>query len=828
MPQPHGGLTAFEILARFDESRFASAAAARASRLVGDLEWRPAQVASIAVDDQRATWHTGHIHAVVSDGNSVVAGSDAGGAWLINPIVSPTYRDGYRAIPLSDRWETPGILSLAFGPDGREHVYAGCRDADNLFLIELQAVVGAMIVKQSDLRIPLPSRASVNAIVAIDQPRRLVIGTDDGLFWSDVPARPTDVNGYSWSQAVGLPLGTCVSIARGPGTAVACAWGAPVSIKAGTPKSPAEPDRLFAGDWIDGVLTLTPANVPDIAKTNADGFVLASCASARDRMYMTAMDNQSTILCVLRSDNGGRDWYAAAMPADVGEQGYHNRAIGVSAYRPDVVALGWVKGPFLSSDGGARWSRLTGSSGVGVDGLPCHGKARGLHDDIHAVCFPFNSLQADYLIVASDGGVVMTRDLGQCFDSDYNRSLAVLEFYGTRPAIPGGTLAVSSRFPGLLASGTQDNGNITLHPDHDAGAVWHWLAGGDGGVTRFVDPLGALLHRYDGAPAIRLTTWDDATHAFRGEGNPVPVDGNPAGLAPNAIETVAAPAWRRSGQLVYACAGSANGDVHGFFADADGGRAAFLRIGNVGGSITAVASLTGAQILTARSDGLMIALDTMTGLWHEQPRDDTVPTSGTVTRIEVVSTQAAYALKGSQLLSFDGQTWTAVSGPQPWTVFTVEGSTGRLFAASDADVFSSVDGGRTWKDASVGLPGMPRISDMRVGADDAGGNTLYLTTYGRSAWRATITLPPESSDPFKLPSQARVILLRLIQEGTGIVRIGDDFTAIGASESARDVLAALAIDQIAQTMSPDARREMRRTALRQIQRAIAREMESLR
>src|SRR5262249_1883500 len=115
----------------------------------------------------------------------------------------------------------------------------------------------------------------------------------------------------------------------------------------------------------------------------------------------------------------------------------------------------------------------------------------------------------------------------------------------------------------------------------------------------------------------------------------------------------------------------------------------------------------------------------------------------------------------------------------------------------------------------------------RIGADEAGGNTLYLTTYGRSAWRATITLPPESSDPFKLPPHMRVILLRIIQEGGGLVRVGDDFTAIGARQPAKDVLAALAIDQIAQQMSADARREMRRTALRQIQRVIAREIKSI-
>src|SRR6185503_12046070 len=147
----------------------------------------------------------------------------------------------------------------------------------------------------------------------------------------------------------------------------------------------------------------------------------------------------------------------------------------------------------------------------------------------------------------------------------------------------------SSRFPGLLAGGTQDNGNITLHPDADAGPVWHRLVGGDGGMTRFVDALGALLHTSNGEQRIRMTTWNETAHRFNGPGTVVLRDGDSDGLIPKALEAVAEPTWRRGGQLLYACAGSTSGDVHGLFADADGAHAAFLRIANVGQAVTAVA-----------------------------------------------------------------------------------------------------------------------------------------------------------------------------------------------------------------------------------------------
>jgi hypothetical protein len=828
MTELTGGRRSDEILEMLARSRFGAIAADRASRTVGDLQWRPAQVGSIQRDDQRATWHSGNVQAVLSDGQAVIAGAQSGGVWLINPIPSPSYRDGYRAIPLSDRWDTPDVRSLAYGPDGTQHVFVGCYKADSLFLIELQAVTGALVVKQSDLRIPLPLRTTVNAIVIIDDPRRVVIGTSNGVFWSDVPLATLDVDSYVWKQASGTPLGPCGSIARGPATSLAASVSEPTGLITVNPIDSSDPDRLFVGDWRDGTLAFEPASVPDIATSQVYGFVLASCLTARERIYATAMNDEAMIRCVLRSDDGGRGWSAVTIPENAGEQGYHNRAIAVSPYRPDVVALGWqAAGPFLSTDGGAQWTLLSGGTGFDANGLPCQGQPQGLHSDLHALCFPLNALQADHLVVASDGGVVATRDLGRCFDSQYNRGLAVLQFYGPGHIPSIGTLSVSSRFAGLLAGGTQDNGNITLHPDADAGPVWHRLVGGDGGMTRFVDALGALLHASNGEQHVRMTTWNEAARRFDGPGSVVSRDGDPGGLVATALEAVVEPAWRRGGQLLYACAGSANGDVHGLFADADGAHAAFLRIANVGHSVSAIASLSGAEILVGCSDGRIISLETMSGLWTEQAQDADAPDFGGVTRFEVLSKNLAYALKRGQLLRFNGQSWATLAAAQGWLIFTVERETGRLFAASDVDVFSSADGGQTWVDASVGLPACPHCTDLRIGSDADGGSTLYLTTYGRSVWRARITLPPDKGQIFDLPPQARELLLRFLEDGGGVVRLGEQLIGIAAQQPALDILVGLVIDQMARRMSPESSREIRLATLQQIERAISRAIGAL-
>jgi len=118
-------------------------------------------------------------------------------------------------------------------------------------------------------------------------------------------------------------------------------------------------------------------------------------------------------------------------------------------------------------------------------------------------------------------------------------------------------------------------------------------------------------------------------------------------------------------------------------------------------------------------------------------------------------------------------------------------------------------------------------NDLRIGDDGDGGRSLYLTTYGRSAWRAKITLPPDTGPILDLPPHQRELLLRLIEEAGGIIRLGDRLIGIPARQPATDVLAGLAIDAIAQHMSPESSRAIRLTTLRQMAHVISRAVESI-
>ena len=139
-------------------------------------------------------------------------------------------------------------------------------------------------------------------------------------------------------------------------------------------------------------------------------------------------------------------------------------------------------------------------------------------------------------------------------------------------------------------------------------------------------------------------------------------------------------------------------------------------------------------------------------------------------------------------------------------------------------MFASADGGVSWSDASVGLPVAANCTDLRIGDDGDGGRSLYLTTYGRSAWRAKIALP-EAGPILDLPPHQRELLIRLIEEAGGIVRLGEQLIGIPAQQPATDVLAGLAIEAIAKHMSPESSRAIRLTTLRQMVHVISREIE---
>jgi hypothetical protein len=63
---------------------------------------------------------------------------------------------------------------------------------------------------------------------------------------------------------------------------------------------------------------------------------------------------------------------------------------------------------------------------------------------------------------------------------------------------------------------------------------------------------------------------------------------------------------------------------------------------------------------------------------------------------------------------------------------------GRVFAASDSSVFTFKPEERKWYAAGSGLPANPHASNLSVVPDANGTMVAYLSTWGRSVWRAVV------------------------------------------------------------------------------------------
>lgn len=838
-------------------------ASAGAGDLVTELSWLPAQSYSIQRKFGRRVWHSGRVDALLSNGTFVVAGTPGGGVWLLNPAVQPSYRDGDRGSPLSDNWDTQSICSLAWGPDADTQVFVGTADGFGVILLELEQLVGEVALERTT-SIPGPFAGPVYGIALLaDSPGgvlstfRVAIAATDGVWWSPIPADIRNAAAYAWRLAEGLPEGTYVSmaaagwsgdsrLARSHQNLAVAGYG---PYPAGKPLfHPLHVPIIFIGVWKDdSTLVFSPAQIDGVNSADMWRTSIASCADSPSNLYAVATAApDGFVSAVLRSTDGGGHWQALAQQPDRilagGGGDYEQPAIAVSPYHPNVLAVGFrTGGPFYSNDSGASWQQPRSDGGKGAS------KADdSLHADTRTLHFARAPFEQDVLYIGSDGGIVYSSDLGQTNSSQFNRPLHNLQMYGS-------STTASSRFPGLLIAGTQDNGNLFLAPKQEAGQAWQALDDGDGGVCRFVDVIAAVLrlssyHSADEDESkVRLAFWDDATQQF-GAPTVVPADGDSAGLSlPSSLEVVAEPSWvtirslggnLTPGTLVpgmlSACAAAAGGDgrVYGFYAAVDGSHAQFLKIASVGAAVTSLASLDGSVICAGTGDGRIFSIVTSSGSVTEISLQGFYDDATTVLRLQCVQIHSRrvapslgpqlYALYGSNILLFDGRRWTAVPG-SGWATFAVDEDSGRLFAASGSVyLFSEAD--QRWISVSQGLPAVSASSDLRITNSAGGGRDLYFATYGRSVWRANITRSPSKGAIHDLPPRAAQILQRIIEDGGGMFRIGEQFIALPASRLARDVLAALAIEHISSSMTTESRTAMRRAVLEAIVTAARREI----
>ncbi len=103
------------------------------------LQWALANPWGIQIDSASNAWDAGHVNDLLEGSGAILVANQTGGVTLIT--------DGGTATSLSYDWDSPDMNSLAWGPDGSAHVFAGGTSA--------RTGMGALYVTNPALDAPL-------------------------------------------------------------------------------------------------------------------------------------------------------------------------------------------------------------------------------------------------------------------------------------------------------------------------------------------------------------------------------------------------------------------------------------------------------------------------------------------------------------------------------------------------------------------------------------------------------------------------------------------------------------------------------------------------
>jgi hypothetical protein len=743
------------------------------------IRWQQADTLAIQVDDDGQIWHAGHVQdIVVLDDESLVAATQTGGMWAVS--ASGT------GIALGD-FDSPDFKSLAFGPDGPRHLFAG---GGSLF--ETDAGAPAPLLTWQKIE-PLQDESGkaiggIYKIVVIPYSRIVVLACSNGVYWSTIPPtqvrrgclaallgllNPPPTRTYSWRKARGLPdetpfYGMTLGPRVGPNEGarvVVSSFGSGLS----------SPANIYFGTFLSGDLVFKPADVQGgLQRLGMCATSLSACADQPMRMYAASANVDEALLLLLRSDDGGQNWHAlGASPQflpdlvnptqagrtlrdDAGNQGNGwNNAIAAAPHDPKVVALAWRwAGCFVSENDGDTWRRTEESA--------------HLHEDTHMVTFDARDPAGTRIYVASDGGVALLPDRGRNgaqFVSKFNQHLLNLQFQSWPARQFFGSFSASPSRPGLVAGGLQDNGNV--FNELPTGAWRRFARPDDGQCTVLTHPDHVVFY-FNDQPVYQDAAFDAVQHRMVGTQIPQVTRQDPtfpqAGLGQLGslncqCERVQRPTKRNDrNQLMYAVGGLRE-DVFGLFADANGSRPHWEFLFRVTDAlndpqtITALFTETGERIWVGTGAGRLFefnngALFDFGVEGRKNPKGDA---DSIVYRIVAAGDTAfaSYAKAGTgYILGRDQGHFMKLTsglpsdaGPYYGLEFVAPAEPivlAMLFAASDDKVYISRDLGKTWQTASQGLPKRPHCCDLRFAAPSGGERILYLSTFGRSVWRALV------------------------------------------------------------------------------------------
>ena len=627
--------------------------------------WELITIEAIAVDEQNSAWHAGHVEDVFPlDAGRVLIASHTGGVWLA------PFDGSFAPLPLSNSWRDVDMHCLGAGPRSAKHVYAGGSNAlletgaNSLRALgnfersnsvktiagklgqSLPVSVRKLMQLASDAPIfdwrPIPMfdtegnalTLNIRQLVVVTnlQPPKLVLATDQGVFWSNVPAYGQQ---YSFSSALGMPSNQCLAVAlssraRGQNQSVVCS-------PTGSLASP-QTNGLYFGTWQGGNLVMERAshggNVDFVQWKYA---VVASSAGKRSVLYAAVSASGTATLrlketfrkasmkippfkvsrlaqvlgvplpaslaalirkvnppqaadfiyAVLSSADGGATWSpvgpsqtveeSVRLPRDPGQtQGGWNLSIAVSHADSNTIALGWRIGPWIGRNTPQAFLWEEHGDAQDRPGFSPH-----IHSDSHGLHFDPHDARGNTLLVCSDGGVIFTRDLCARFDSSINQRLPNLQFqsYPGQSGGANGASGANPHTPGVMLGALQDNGVVFSFLADGAQKPWKRIIGGDGIVSLVLENDRFLFWSNTDPPTARIARWNGTQ-----PGAPVevavraPSPSIPAGrfLSNPVGEPVLHPAFQRAGsnQPMYAVAAfdasATFGEIWGLLADPDG------------------------------------------------------------------------------------------------------------------------------------------------------------------------------------------------------------------------------------------------------------------
>jgi hypothetical protein len=401
-----------------------------------------------------------------------------------------------------------------------------------------------------------------------------------------------------------------------------------------------------------------------------------------------------------------------------------------------VLIAGQRDGPLGSIDGGANWDANRWPDLYNV--LPWT-----FHPD--ALCMEFSPYDpsGNTLVVGSDGGVFVSRDLGATWDDSGNERFPTLMF-DQRQQSASPALSASSQYHGLLVGGLQDNGSVYLPRDNQP---WQSIIGGDGFRALFVTPDVVFMGSNDGV-GLKWARWTGA--AFTDAVQLAPPGYPDAGKFRPFLSRVEYPKYRDpvGNALMVAVAGDelAN-NVFGLFdrgaaTDPPANRFYWKSLATLPQYASALDSLDGKRVLVGTADTTIRTVYSADGavVTHTLPAD--VPAKAIRWMRWAAGGLAFCVVDNTLLRTTNLGTWTAIDGPKASPDIEVieldrAWDPVALFLGGSDGVWLSRDLGATWRE-TTGLPRRPHVNHMEVVEWPPNERVIHAGTWNWSAWRASL------------------------------------------------------------------------------------------